>query len=73
MYPKHCSQPMKEEYLLTEGVKYQGDLLFDSSKPDGMPVKSFDRAKIGTLNWTPKVSLKQGLELTYQWYQSQLA
>jgi GDP-L-fucose synthase len=58
--------------LIKEVVKYQGELLFDSSKPDGMPIKSFDSTKMGKLNWTPQISLKQGLEMTYEWYQSQL-
>jgi GDP-L-fucose synthase len=57
--------------LIKEVVKYRGELLFDSSKPDGMPIKSFDSTKMEKLNWTPQISLKQGLKMTYEWYQSQ--
>ncbi|MBD2093087.1 GDP-L-fucose synthase [Microcoleus sp. FACHB-1515] len=50
-------------------VGYEGDLQFDSSKPDGTPRKLLDTSKINALGWYPKTSLKKGIEVTYEWFQ----
>jgi GDP-L-fucose synthase len=50
-------------------VDYSGDLKFDSTKPDGTPRKLLDTTKLNSLGWQPKTSLKQGVELTYSWFQ----
>ena len=50
-------------------VGYEGELQFDSSKPDGTPRKLLDVSKLKALNWQAKTSLTQGLESTYQWFQ----
>ena len=49
-------------------VGYHGKLEFDKSKPDGTPRKIMDNSKIQALGWTPKTSLKQGIQEVYQWY-----
>jgi GDP-L-fucose synthase len=49
-------------------VGYHGKLEFDKSKPDGTPRKIMDSSKIQSLGWTPKTSLKQGIQEVYQWY-----
>ncbi|WP_420402511.1 GDP-L-fucose synthase family protein [Nisaea sp.] len=54
-------------------VGYEGRFVFDHSKPDGMMRKSLDGGRIHAMGWTPKVSLRSGLERTYQWYVDQLA
>jgi GDP-L-fucose synthase len=54
--------------LICEVVGFQGKLEFDSSKPDGTPQKLLDVSKLTELGWRPKVSLKQGLEMTYEWF-----
>lgn len=60
---------IKELALLIKAViGYEGELKFDSSKPDGTPRKLLDTSKINAAGWQPKISLKQGLELTYQWF-----
>ena len=46
---------------------YEGDLEFDTSKPDGTPVKLLDVSKIAALGWKARISLEKGLEATYQW------
>ena len=47
-------------------VGFQGDLVFDSSKPDGTPRKLLDVTRLKDMGWTPKVTLKQGIELAYK-------
>lgn len=54
--------------LIKAVVGYEGELKFDSSKPDGTPRKLLDTSKINAAGWHPKISLKKGLELTYQWF-----
>jgi len=47
-------------------VGYQGEIRFDSSKPDGTPRKLLDSSKMNHLGWRPQISLEIGLNLTYQ-------
>ncbi|MFW5765325.1 MAG: GDP-L-fucose synthase [Coleofasciculus sp.] len=54
--------------LIKAVVGYEGELKFDSSKPNGTPRKLLDTSKINAAGWQPKTSLKKGLELTYQWF-----
>jgi len=49
-------------------VGYEGDLNFDSSKPDGNPRKLLDSTKINQLGWRPEIDLKSGLKNTYKWF-----
>ena len=49
-------------------VGYEGELVFDSSKPDGTPRKLLDITKLKSLGWQPKTSLKEGIEKTYEWF-----
>lgn len=53
---------------MKEVVGFEGDLVWDSSKPDGTPRKLMDSSKLLGLGWSPKVSLKDGLVDTYKWY-----
>lgn len=54
--------------LIKEVVGYDGELVFDSSKPDGTPRKLMDVSKLHAQGWVHKVDLKEGLELTYKDY-----
>lgn len=54
--------------LIKEVIGYSGELRFDPKKPDGMPLKSLDSSELFALGWQPKISLRSGLEKTYQWY-----
>ena len=47
-------------------VGYQGDIDFDTSKPDGAPRKLMDSSRLKSLGWQAKVSLQNGLTLAYQ-------
>ncbi|MGK7890621.1 MAG: GDP-L-fucose synthase family protein [Leptolyngbyaceae cyanobacterium] len=49
-------------------VGYDGEIVFDTSKPDGTPRKLLDISKLKALGWQPKTSLKDGIETTYQWF-----
>lgn len=51
-----------------EVTGYTGNIVYDSSKPDGAPRKLMDNAKLKGLGWSPRHSLKEGLESAYQWY-----
>lgn len=49
-------------------VGYEGNLVFNKDKPDGMYQKLLDVSKIANLGWRYKTSLDEGLKLTYSWY-----
>jgi GDP-L-fucose synthase len=57
---------------LAEAIKqvvgYAGALHFDTSKPDGMPLKSLDCSLLTKLGWQPSIPFLEGLRRTYQWY-----
>lgn len=54
-------------------VGFDGDLVFDRSKPDGMPRKLLDTSRLTALGWTPATGLREGLEKSYAWFQEALA
>ena len=49
-------------------VGYDGELFFDTSKPDGMFRKVLDVSNFNNLGWKSKISLEEGLSLTYEWF-----
>lgn len=54
--------------LIAETVDFTGDVVFDSSRPDGTPRKLLDVSRIHSLGWKAKIGLREGIEETYQWY-----
>ncbi|KZR79900.1 GDP-L-fucose synthase [Prochlorococcus marinus str. MIT 1342] len=46
-------------------VGFQGNIQWDSSKPDGTPKKLLDVSRLATMGWKPKISLEKGLKLAY--------
>jgi GDP-L-fucose synthase len=54
--------------MIAEVVGYSGNLVFDKSKPDGMPAKLLDSSVVKKMGWRPKISLKEGLLKTYRWF-----
>jgi GDP-L-fucose synthase len=58
---------------LTQIVKsvcgYDGEILWDTSKPDGTPKRLLDVKKIFDLGWRPQIELQNGLERTYKWFE----
>lgn len=58
----------KLAYKIKSIVNYKGKIIFDKSMPDGMKKKLLDTTRINKLGWRPKVSLKEGLFQTYEYY-----
>jgi GDP-L-fucose synthase len=54
--------------LIKDITQYKGEIKFDPSIPDGTPRKLLDISRIEKLGWRPKVSLREGLFATYQWF-----
>ena len=53
-------------------IDFKGELIFDSSKPDGNPRKLINSDYLKSLGWKPKTDLDSGLEKTYSWYLNNL-
>ena len=53
---------------MREVVGFEGELTFNSNKPDGSPRKLIDVTRLSKMGWTYRVNLKEGLEKTYKWY-----
>ncbi len=58
--------------LVAKIVEFEGTLVFDCSRPDGMPRKLLDCTKLLDMGWRPQTSLKVGLARTYEWYLEKL-
>lgn len=54
--------------ITKEVVGYKGDVVWDQSKPDGMPRKLLDISRLNSTGWKPEVKLKEGVERTYASY-----
>ncbi len=54
--------------LIKQVVGYRGELVFDISKPDGMPLKALEASALADLGWRPKTSFRDALAKTYQWF-----
>lgn len=54
--------------LIKTKTEYNGQILWDTSKPVGTPVKTLDVQKLTDLEWRPRFSLDQGIELTIKWF-----
>jgi len=53
---------------LADVTGFKGKLVFDTSKPDGMPRKLLDISRLKTLGWQPQISLREGLQSAYVWF-----
>lgn len=54
--------------LIKDVVGFKGKIMFDTSKPDGMPKKTLDTKRLFSLGWRPKFTLEEGIKKTYRWY-----
>lgn len=57
--------------LIAEIVGYQGDIVWDGSRPDGTPRKLLDISKLEQLGWKASISLAEGIKRAYEWYLAQ--
>lgn len=53
---------------LSQVIEFEGNLCFDTSKPDGIMRKVLDNTRLFEMGWRPKISLKEGLKQTYDWF-----
>ena len=53
-------------------VGFDGEIMWDKNKPDGTPRKLLDVNKLEMLGWKSKISLKDGLINTYNWYKKNI-
>lgn len=54
--------------IVRDTVGFGGELVFDSSKPDGAPRKLLDVSRLTALGWSPRVPMRDGIAMTYQWF-----
>jgi GDP-L-fucose synthase len=59
--------------LIKEIVGYAGELVFDASKPDGMPRKLLDVSRLHEAGWHHNIKFHEGLQRTYEWYLKEVA
>lgn len=52
--------------IIAEVVGYEGTIVMDPSKPDGMPQKLLDVSRLGQMGWSYKTELREGIRLTYE-------
>lgn len=65
--------PIKElAELVAEVVGFKGQIVFDTTKPDGTPRKLMDSAKLRALGWQPAIPLREGLTMAYQAFQNEM-
>ena len=56
--------------LVVKAVGFEGEVVFDSDKPDGTMRKLIDVSKLHSLGWTHKVEIEDGVKKLFEWYQS---
>ena len=49
-------------------VGFEGEVVQDSSKPDGTPRKLLDVSRLRSLGWEARIGLREGIQSTYEWY-----
>jgi GDP-L-fucose synthase len=55
-------------FIIKDVVGFQGELVFDSSKPDGNPRKLLNSNLISSYGWSPKIEIKHGIVNTFEWF-----
>jgi GDP-L-fucose synthase len=65
----HATSVAELARTIADVVGYRGELRFDTTRPDGTPVKVLDSTVLHELGWRPQWDLRHGLERTYEWLQ----
>ena len=60
-------------HLIKDIVGFDGEIVFDRTKPDGTPRKLLDSSLITSMGWAPRVDLETGLRSTYNWFLENVA
>ena len=55
-------------FIIKDVIGFQGELVFDTSKPDGNPRKLLDSNLINSYGWSPKTKINRGINNTYEWF-----
>ncbi len=58
--------------LIREIVGYEGEIVFDTERPDGTPRKLLDVSRLAAMGWKPSIGLRGGIESTYDWYRKEV-
>ncbi|HOU69288.1 MAG TPA: GDP-L-fucose synthase [Paludibacteraceae bacterium] len=58
--------------MIVQAVGFEGEVVWDASKPNGTPRKLIDVTKLHSLGWTHKVEIQDGVQKLYDWYQDSL-
>lgn len=53
---------------IQKAVGHEGEIVWDSTKPDGTPKKLMDSSKFRNLGWSPNIDLESGIGSTYEWF-----
>jgi GDP-L-fucose synthase len=53
---------------VAEVIGYEGEIVWDITKPNGTPRKLLDVSRLNTLGWKAKIGLEEGLRDAYQWF-----
>ena len=76
--PEFLNVGYGEDFTITEianmvkdAAGYEGDIIYDSTKPEGTFRRILDSSKIRALGWKPEFGAQEGIKLTYDWYVSQ--
>lgn len=59
--------------MVKEVVGFDGEIVYDTTKPNGTPRKLMDATKIKSLGWNPKIELKEGIKKAYDWYKKSIS
>ncbi len=59
--------------MVAQAVGYTGETFWDSAKPDGTPRKLLDISALGELGWRPRITLREGIEATVDWYRANVS
>lgn len=58
--------------LVAEVLEFKGNIIYNTDKPEGHPRKGFSCEKLRKTGWKASVSLKEGIQLAYEWYKQNL-
>jgi GDP-L-fucose synthase len=63
--------PIKDlAQIIQKAVGHTGNVIWDSSMPDGTPRKLLNTDKIKSLGWSPRIELEEGIKSTYSWFKN---